>query len=37
MTNTFTPTLRNPLYCVWIKTGEPSEPLQLVWMLSGNS
>jgi hypothetical protein len=31
MTNTFIPTLgRQPLYCVWIKTGNPSRPLACV-------
>ena len=33
MTNTFIPTLnRNPLYCVWIETGNPSHPLDRVWV-----
>ena len=33
MTNTFIPTLRrNPLYCVWIKTGNPAHPLDRVWI-----
>jgi hypothetical protein len=33
MTNTFIPTLkRNPLYCVWIKTGNPRHPLACVWI-----
>jgi hypothetical protein len=33
MTNTFIPTLgRQPLYCVWIKTGNPSRPLACVWI-----
>jgi hypothetical protein len=33
MTNTFIPTLsRNPLYCVWIETGNPARPLDRVWI-----
>ena len=33
MTNTFIPTLsRQPLYCVWIETGNPAHPLDCVWM-----
>jgi hypothetical protein len=33
MTNTFIPTLRrNPLYCVWIETGNPARPLDCVWI-----
>jgi hypothetical protein len=33
MTNTFIPTLnRQPLYCVWIKTGNPEHPLDRVWI-----
>ena len=33
MTNTFIPTLgRQPLYCVWIKTGNPAHPLDRVWI-----
>ena len=33
MTNTFIPTLsRNPLYCVWIETGNPAHPLDRVWI-----
>src|SRR3984957_18739297 len=33
MTNTFIPTLsRRPLYCVWIKTGNPAHPLDRVWI-----
>src|SRR5580704_17956721 len=33
MTNTFIPTLsRYPLYCVWIKTGNPARPLDCVWI-----
>jgi len=33
MTNTFIPTLsRNPMYCVWIKTGNPAHPLDRVWI-----
>ena len=33
MTNTFIPTLsRNPLYCVWIETGNSSHPLDRVWI-----
>jgi hypothetical protein len=33
MTNTFIPTLSpQPLYCVWIKTGNPSRPLECVWI-----
>lgn len=33
MTNAFIPTLnRQPLYCVWIKTGNPSRPLACVWI-----
>jgi hypothetical protein len=33
MTNKFIPTLsRNPLYCVWIKTGNPARPLDRVWI-----
>jgi Carboxypeptidase regulatory-like domain len=33
MTNTFIPTLsRQPLYCVWIETGNPSRPLDRVWI-----
>jgi hypothetical protein len=33
MTNTFIPTLsRYPLYCVWIKTGNPAHPLDRVWI-----
>src|ERR1700724_939831 len=33
MTNTFIPTLsRQPLYCVWIETGNPARPLDRVWI-----
>jgi hypothetical protein len=33
MTNTFIPTLsRQPLYCVWIETGNPAHPLDRVWI-----
>jgi hypothetical protein len=33
MTHTFIPTLsRNPLYCVWIETGNPAHPLDRVWI-----
>src|SRR3984957_5082149 len=33
MTNTFVPTLRrNPLFCVWIETGNPAHPLDRVWI-----
>jgi hypothetical protein len=33
MTNTFIPTLsRHPLYCVWVKTGNPAHPLDCVWI-----
>src|SRR6202035_2374872 len=33
MTNTFIPTLNlHPLYCVWITTGNPSHPLDRVWI-----
>src|ERR1700680_1576071 len=33
MTNTFIPTLSpQPLYCVWVKTGNPSRPLECVWI-----
>jgi hypothetical protein len=33
MTNTFIPTLsRRPLYCVWIETGNPTHPLDRVWI-----
>src|ERR1700675_2649432 len=33
MTNTFIPTLsRQPLYCVWITTGNPAHPLDRVWI-----
>ena len=33
MTNTFIPTLsRQPLYCVWIRTGNPEHPLDRVWI-----
>jgi hypothetical protein len=33
MTNIFIPTLRpQPLYCVWIKTGNPRRPLECVWI-----
>jgi hypothetical protein len=33
MTNTFIPTLgRNPLYCVWIETGNPARPLDRIWI-----
>jgi len=33
MTNTFIPTLSpQPLYCVWIKTGNPRRPLECVWI-----
>jgi hypothetical protein len=33
MTNTFIPTLsRNPLYCVWIETGNPARPLDCAWI-----
>src|ERR1700732_2350564 len=33
MTNTFIPTLnRQPLYCVWIKTGNSEHPLDRVWI-----
>jgi hypothetical protein len=33
MTNIFIPALgRQPLYCVWIKTGNPSRPLACVWI-----
>jgi Carboxypeptidase regulatory-like domain len=33
MTNTFIPRLnRQPLYCVWIKTGNPEHPLDRVWI-----
>jgi hypothetical protein len=33
MTNTFIPTLSpHPLYCVWIKTGNPARPLECVWI-----
>jgi len=33
MTNTFIPTLkRQPLYCVWIATGNPAHPLDRVWI-----
>jgi hypothetical protein len=33
MTNKFIPTLaRQPLYCLWIKTGNPKHPLDRVWI-----
>jgi hypothetical protein len=33
MTNIFIPTLkRQPLYCVWIATGNPAHPLDRVWI-----
>jgi hypothetical protein len=33
MTNIFIPTLgRQPLYCVWIKTENPSRPIACVWI-----
>ena len=33
MTNTLIPTLsRQPLYCVWIETGNPAHPLDRVWI-----
>jgi len=33
MTRTFIPTLgRNPLYCVWIQTGDSRRPLTRVWV-----
>jgi hypothetical protein len=33
MTNKFIPTLRrNPLYCIWIETGNPAHPLDRVWI-----
>ncbi|HTF45412.1 MAG TPA: hypothetical protein VK641_16020 [Terriglobales bacterium] len=33
MTNNFIPTLsRQPLYCVWIETGNPAHPLDCVWI-----
>jgi len=33
MTNKFIPTLsRQPLYCVWIETGNPAHPLDCVWI-----
>jgi hypothetical protein len=33
MTNTFIPTLScQPLYCVWIETGNPAHPLDRVWI-----
>ena len=33
MTNTFIPTLKpQPLYCVWIATGNPAHPLDRVWI-----
>jgi hypothetical protein len=33
MTNTFIPTLsRQPLFCFWIKTGDPAHPLDRVWI-----
>jgi hypothetical protein len=33
MTNTSIPTLsRQPLYCVWIETGNPAHPLDRVWI-----
>jgi hypothetical protein len=33
MTNTFIPTLkRQPLYCVWIATGNRAHPLDRVWI-----
>jgi hypothetical protein len=33
MKNTFIPTLkRQPLYCVWIATGNPAHPLDRVWI-----
>ena len=33
MTNTFIPTLgRRPLYCVWIKTENPSRPMACMWI-----
>ena len=33
MTNTFIPALsRQPLYCVWIETGNPARPLDRVWI-----
>jgi hypothetical protein len=33
MTNTLIPTLsRNPLYCIWIETGNPAHPLDRVWI-----
>ena len=36
MTNTFIPTLgRQPLYCVWIETGNPAHPLDCVWIDPG--
>jgi hypothetical protein len=31
--NNFIPTLsRQPLYCVWIETGNPAHPLACVWI-----
>jgi hypothetical protein len=36
MTNTFIPTLsRQPLYCLWIETGNPAHPLDRVWIDPG--
>jgi Carboxypeptidase regulatory-like domain len=33
MKNDFIPTLsRQPLYCVWIETGNPAHPLECVWI-----
>jgi hypothetical protein len=33
MTNNFIPTLpRHTLYCVWIRTGDLSRPLECVWI-----
>jgi len=33
MSNTLIPTLgRNPLYCVWVETGDKRQPLTRVWI-----
>ncbi|HXY52896.1 MAG TPA: hypothetical protein VEI01_25850 [Terriglobales bacterium] len=33
MTNTYVPTLgRNPLYCVWVETGDKRHTLTRVWI-----